>query len=272
MTDDRIRFNIEAHNRIAEAYEARHTQIFNAIEQARIKEHIGLALSLIHPPASAGRALDFGCGSGNMTGHLLESGLSVTSADVAPAFLRLVEKKFLGKGAVRTLALNGSDLANVPGDIYDLAVAYSVLHHVPDYLRVVEELVRVTRPGGVVMIDREATPGYWSQTPAYREFREAVDKPRPRPPLSRFLKPETYLNRWRIMRNPRYQPEGDIHVWEDDHIEWNRIKETLARHGCEVMVEKEYLGYDSRFPIEAYEKFRHLCADGMLVLARKRQR
>lgn len=272
MTESGIRLNIKAHNRIAEKYESRHTQIFNAVEQERVKEHLALALSLIQSPARAEKALDFGCGSGNITGHLLEAGLSVTAVDVAQAFLRLVERKFPRPHALRTLRINGKDLANIGSDTFDLSVTYSVLHHVPEYLRIVEELVRVTKPGGIVMIDREAAPSYWARPPIFREFQEALHPGPTKLPWTRFFKVETYLNRWRTLRNPRYQPEGDIHVWEDDHIEWDRIKAVLSRLGCDVLVEKEYLSFDSRYPREVYEKYRDLCADDMLVLARKRGR
>lgn len=269
MTDSGILHNIRAHNKIADQYESRHTQIFNAIEQKRVREHLALALSLIQTPATTKKALDFGCGSGNITRHLLELGVSVTAVDVAQAFLRLVEKKFDNPPALNTLKINGADLSNIGNDAFDLSVVYSVLHHVPDYLRIVEELVRVTRPGGVIMVDREAAPSYWAKSPAFREFSDSLDKGPTKLPWSRFLKVDTYLTRWKTLRNPRYQPEGDIHVWEDDHIEWDRILAIFSSHGCEVLVEKEYLSYDSKYPLAAYEKYKDRCADDKLVLVRK---
>ena len=42
-----------------------------------------------------------------------------------------------------------------------MAVTYSVLHHVPDYLRAVNELVRVLKPGGLLYIDHEFTDNHW---------------------------------------------------------------------------------------------------------------
>lgn len=272
MIENGIRFNIVAHNRIAEMYESHHTQIFNEIEQRRVKDHIALALSLIQPPAGPEKALDFGCGSGNISGHLLELGLSVTAVDVAQAFLRLVERKFQGKNALTTLLINGENLANIKSDTFDLSVSYSVLHHIPNYLRIVEELVRVTKPGGIIMIDREAAPCYWKKSPTLLEFMNSVTKPLPKLSWSRFFKIETYLNRWRVMRNPRFQPEGDIHVWEDDHIEWDLIKSRISDLGCEVLVETEYLSFDTKYPIDVYEKFKDICADDMMILARKRQK
>ncbi len=274
MSDEEIRFNIEAHNKVAGSYEGHHVQIFNPVEQGRIREHLAHAISLVNTSGETKQGLDFGCGTGNVTAHMEALGLSVTAADVAEAFLRKVEKRFAGNPAVRTVRINGTDLREIPDGAFDVAVAYAVLHHVPEYLTLVGELVRVTRPGGVIMIDREAAACFWKPTPLYREFAELTAglaaAQRGKPSWTRFLKWETYVNRWKIRNNPRYQPEGDIHIWEDDHIGWDAIRETFASHGCEIVWEREYLGFDGRYPVEVYDRYKDRCADDMVLIARKR--
>ena len=53
---------------------------------------------------------------------------------------------------------------------YDMVATYSVLHHVPDYLRIVEEMARVLKPGGILYLDHEASDSYWEGDKVYDEF------------------------------------------------------------------------------------------------------
>jgi SAM-dependent methyltransferase len=224
------------------------------------------------------RVLDFGCGSGNVTRHLLDCGARVLAADVSPSFLRHIERRFAGE-PVEPLALNGRDLAGLPDAAVDAAVAYSVLHHIPDYLHAVRELCRVVRPGGVVLIDHEAAPREYDGDADLAAFRaEVLDHERARPKSPRrFLDPWHYralarhhltqLRRW--LGNPRYWPEGDIHIWPDDHIEWDRVEDVIRLAGFEVVACEDYLLYRRGVPEDLYDRYRERTADVRLLIARR---
>ena len=100
------------------------------------------------------KALDYGCGSGNITNQLLNLNINVVAADVSSHFLTLVRQKF-SCDRLSTLSLNGKDLIGVEADSFDFIAVYSVLHHIPDYLAAITELARVCKPGGVIYIDHE---------------------------------------------------------------------------------------------------------------------
>lgn len=51
-----------------------------------------------------------------------------------------------------------------------MVATYSVLHHIPDYLGVIKELIRVTKPGGIIYIDHEVNEQYWEKSAVYNEF------------------------------------------------------------------------------------------------------
>ena len=146
--------NIRIHDRVASSYEATHDEIFNPVEQARLRSALERAKAAVATGAERPRALDFGCGSGNLTRHLLELGFEVVAADVSQRFLDLVERRFEG-APLTTCRIDGTGLACVDDSSFDLAAAYSVLHHVPDYLGAVAEMARVVRPGGVLFLDHE---------------------------------------------------------------------------------------------------------------------
>jgi ubiquinone/menaquinone biosynthesis C-methylase UbiE len=215
--------NIAIHERIASKYEDRHGEIFNAIEQDRLASTLARAKAAIYGTNKPLTALDFGCGSGNLTRHLLDLGFEVTAADVAPRFLRLVEGRFAGR-PVETVQLNGLDLSNFEDGSFDFVATYSVLHHVPDYLAAVREFGRVVRAGGVILIDHELSAAAWSKDPLIARYYAEGRPYRWR----KWLVPSNYWHRLLRCFNPRHSKEGDIHVWEDDHIDWQAISNVLA--------------------------------------------
>jgi SAM-dependent methyltransferase len=267
-----IESSIRRYGRAHRRYDAAHPEIFNPVEQARLRG----ALERATDTAPGTRALDFGCGSGNLTRHLLELGMEVTAADVSPEFLHAVERRF--GGAVRTLRLNGRDLAGVADGAFDLVAAYSVLHHIPDYLGAVRELSRVARPGGVVYIDHEANDGFWAPDGCAHHLREEWRRRRlerrgfwnpERRRWQRYLLPSKYLLAVRLLFDPGYLfgREGDIHVWAEDRIEWHRVIETLQQGGCTVAWREDYLNYDPAYPDDLYEEYRDRGCTDMTALA-----
>ena len=261
-----IERNVRIHDRIAASYESTHDEIFNHVEQSRLRAALTRAKDGIATGSERLRALDFGCGSGNLTRHLLELGFEVTAADVSENFLRLVERRHAGR-PVETLRTDGESLAGIADASFDLVAAYSVLHHVPDYIGAVAELARVTRPGGVVYIDHEHSPGYWDPDPAYREF---VRRAR-RFNWRKFLVPRNYYGKLRrLLIDPHHSNEGDIHVWPDDHIEWDEIDRVLAQSGFRPLFANDYLVFRAGYRPEVHQACQDRCAD-MRVMASRRE-
>jgi ubiquinone/menaquinone biosynthesis C-methylase UbiE len=257
-----IERNIAAHDRIAHRYDARHGEIFNDIEQARLGQSLKMAADAVRSGRARITALDFGCGSGNLTRHMLALGMAVTAADVSPKFLELVRRRY---PSVETLVMNGRDLSNVPDQTFDLVATYSVLHHIPDYLGAVREMARVCVVGGVVVIDHERNPRFWSNDPLYRRFRREALKFDWR----KYVRPMNYVHRARRIFDPRYSNEGDIHVWPDDHIEWDEIKTVMADAGLKPVAETDYLLYERLYRREVYEDYAARCTDTKAMIFRK---
>ncbi len=263
-------FNEQAHDAVSGAYEERHSEIFNPIEQDRLHESLREAIQAVRTISDPRVALDYGCGSGNVTAHLIDLGLHTTSADVSQAFLDLIGGRFGPTGRSRTLKVNGTDLAGVPDGAFDFVATYSVLHHVPDYLAMVRELCRVIKPGGVLYIDHEVNEFYWSRPAEYIAFLKAA---RPRIDVQRCFRlafdVKGYKHIFRRLFNPRYKREGDIHVWPDDHIEWDKIEDVLCMYGFEIVFRHDYLLYRSLYKRHVYEGYRGRCTDQRVLVARR---
>lgn len=260
--DARIARNVAVHDRLARRYDAIHGEIFNTTEQARLHDVLSRAQNGVRSGGSPLLALDFGCGSGNLTRHLLELGMKVTAADVSRGFLELTAHRY---PEVTTHLLEGGSTAQLQDGSFDLIATYSVLHHIPDYLAACSELARICRPGGVVLIDHEPSEGYWRSDATYAEFLHAALKF----DWHKYMKPANYWHRLRRIFDPRHSNEGDIHVWPDDHVEWPEIKALMISNGFETVIEEDYLLARKLYRPEVYDRYRERCSDTRVVAFRK---
>jgi len=266
MRLSQLEHNIVVHNKIARKYEAVHGEIYNDIEQSRLQEKLKMAASLISTGSDTPTALDFGCGAGNLTKHLSDLGIDVVAADVSTGFLELVSSRTYAS-KVKTFQLNGVDLQGINDASLDMVAMYSVLHHVPDYLSLMREFARVLKPGGIIYIDHEASSAVWGEDLA--EFRKEI-KQKSRTDIKKFFVFTNYVDRFiRMLVDSKYQREGDIHVFPDDHIEWNLLKKELAAHNVTVVSEEDYLLYRRNYDKEVYNLWKNKVGDMHLLIGRK---
>lgn len=275
-TGRRIAANRAAHDRLRGAYDARHPEIWNDVEQARLAASVARAMEAIRSstPPNTRLLLDIGAGTGNLSARFLAHAGKVIASDVAPRMLETLRARLAAGDRLTTMVLNGTDLRPLADASVDLVGAYSVLHHVPDYLALVDEMARVLRPGGVVLLEHEKAPGYWAPSPALERFLHgAVVWPAKR--WTRFVDPRRYWARlrpiliWQRWFDARWMPEGDIHIWPDDHVDWDRVEARLRAAGCTIVHVEEHLAYEPRFDRAAWERARHECADTRALIARK---
>jgi ubiquinone/menaquinone biosynthesis C-methylase UbiE len=171
QNSDFIRHNRRIHDRVASKYDKTHSEIFNPVEQERIRDCLKYSISQIGTGASIFKTLDFGAGTGNLTRHCIGMNLDVTAADVSEKSLEIIKEKYPENDNLTVELLNGVDLSNFKSDTFDLIVTYSVLHHVPEYLAIIEEFVRVLKPNGIIYLDHERTPSFWNRSSlVYKEY------------------------------------------------------------------------------------------------------
>src|SRR5207302_6452953 len=105
-----------------------------------------------------GRALEIGVGTGRIALPVVEAGIPLTGIDLSlPMLQRLVEKT--ERGAPR-FSLGIADATTLPfhDDAFGAAYAVHVLHLIPAWRDAIAELVRVVRPGGVILFDVGTPP------------------------------------------------------------------------------------------------------------------
>ena len=94
------------------------------------------------------RALDVGCGPGALTAQLVDrlGAGAVSAVDPTAQFVAAVRARLPGVD-VRTAV---AERLPFPDDSFDLALAQLVVHFMTDPVAGLSEMVRVTRPGGLV--------------------------------------------------------------------------------------------------------------------------
>jgi ubiquinone/menaquinone biosynthesis C-methylase UbiE len=153
--------NIAVHRYEAQYYELLHPEVYGRQEQQRI----AYTLNMVDPLVAGNRrrALDFGAGTGNLTGKLLKMGYTVVSVDISAEMCAILRKRYKAYLAAQKLVVVNSSMedANFETGEFDLITCYSVLHHLPDYEGALRGLSAFLRKGGVMYIDHEASPFYW---------------------------------------------------------------------------------------------------------------
>lgn len=128
-------------------------------------EIVASAIEQLGPPPQ--HVLDAGCGSGRYARWLTERGYQVTAMDQAPRMVALAQAKI---GALSGICHVG-DLSALayPTSYFDAVMALTVIEWVADPVTSVQELARVTRPGGRISL---GVLGAGSQVRdrAYRRF------------------------------------------------------------------------------------------------------
>ena len=137
------------------------------------------------------QTLDLGCGTGQIASVLAQRGHRVIGIDLSDAMLRVARGNC--SGAVDLLVADGRRIPLEDRSL-DLCVASKLFLHIADWGKVIDEIERVSRPGGVFAYVNES--GFFDNPvrrafrrhAALRGFRNRFPGPhRPEPVRDRFL-------------------------------------------------------------------------------------
>jgi ubiquinone/menaquinone biosynthesis C-methylase UbiE len=153
--------NVTVHRFEAKYYELLHPEVYGKQEQKRISSTLITADKLVLDNHK--RALDFGAGTGNITGKLLSLGYRVTAIDISAEMCAILKNRYKSYIADKKLIVINSpvEAVNFDNTDFDLITCYSVVHHLPDYAETLQRLSGFLKKGGVMYIDHEASPFYW---------------------------------------------------------------------------------------------------------------
>ena len=96
-------------------------------------------------------AADIGAGSGFITVGLIHKGLQVIVVDQSEMMLAEMKKKFTHVGEI-DYRIGIAENLPIPNETVDYAFANMYLHHVETPPKAIEEMVRILKPGGKLVI------------------------------------------------------------------------------------------------------------------------
>lgn len=139
---------------------------FNTSEAANAPETLDSLIELAAPEPGQ-RWLEAACGPGVVARALAPHTGSVHGVDLTPAMIELAEREAAHLDNA-TFAVGDATHLPDPDGSYDGAIARFTIHHVPVPSRLVEELARVVKPGGVVVLadhvaDDDPAAAAWAQ-------------------------------------------------------------------------------------------------------------
>ncbi len=269
-----INANKALHDSVSKAYNHIHSEIFNDFEQKRVDDLIKELISLIGNKEIIS-IMDLGSGTGNLTFKFLKEKCGVTSTDVSKEMLEKIistcPKNLRHKH--KTRSLNGDTLP-FPDNSFDISATYSVLHHIPNYLKSVKEMIRVTKTNGLIYIDHEFNENYWNPNAYLTEYYKLTKKTSAELIIAaveykRVLEHLKYFL-IKIFVDKNYTLEGDLHISKEDHVEWGKIEQIMQENNCEIIIKKPFLMYRPEGGMELYKKYSKETTDTLSLVARKK--
>jgi len=152
--------NIEGQRLVIESNSSLTSEYVEAHTHAITKywyEHIRNTL-LIFPPKSFNKVVDICCGSGFITTHIMTNQLFAQCYAIDINSNQLLElKKILSSENIGNVHLIRGDVQGLPftDNSIDAVIGNSFLHHVPDNPRLLREVYRILKPGGVFCCTHE---------------------------------------------------------------------------------------------------------------------
>ncbi|MDQ0471043.1 class I SAM-dependent methyltransferase [Labrys wisconsinensis] len=107
------------------------------------------------PPGA--RFIEPGIGTGRFALPIAKRGYPYTGIDISPRMLSQLRRKLDGTAARMDLIEADGTALPLPDASHDVAITAGMLHCVPDWRGVLNEICRVVKPGGLYIFESETT-------------------------------------------------------------------------------------------------------------------
>jgi ubiquinone/menaquinone biosynthesis C-methylase UbiE len=109
------------------------------------------------------RVLEIGCGAGGHAMLLAQAGADLTAIDLTQNAIDMTLKRFEVFGLEGDIRQGDAEELEFPDNTFDLVWSWGVIHHSANMQRVIDEIHRVLKPGGLaqIMVYHRNSVRYW---------------------------------------------------------------------------------------------------------------
>lgn len=148
MLYPQIKDNLRWHEEEAPFYNA-YSSVFTLREQSYLKKTIAKLSQEIDRTLPV---LDFGSVTGNVAKYLMKAGLKAVAVDISPEMLK--------KNPAQQKIIVESEKLPYRNSYFGMITTCSVLHHLPNPIKALEEMCRVAAPHCIILIAHEPVAGW----------------------------------------------------------------------------------------------------------------
>ena len=112
----------------------------------------------------SGRALDVGCGKGEVACALAQTGFESTGLDMKARVIKYLQQH---QPAIRWMAATTDELEGL-GEQFDVITLYHVLEHVSKPVECLSNIKRLLRPGGLLVVEVPNVGGWKERLKGHR--------------------------------------------------------------------------------------------------------
>lgn len=122
----------------------------------RVRRNLIFYLFLKYKIKKDFKILDFGCGSGFLAGELQKRGYDASGVDQSDEAIEFGKNK-----GIKNLSVYKGNNLNFPVSSFDIVLALDVIEHIENDGHAVQDIERVLKPGGIIIITVPAYQWLW---------------------------------------------------------------------------------------------------------------
>jgi ubiquinone/menaquinone biosynthesis C-methylase UbiE len=145
-------------------------KFFDEVEQFRYETQPFMSTLMEFGKFRGKRLLEVGCGLGTDLLQFARGGALVTGIDLTPASIEMVRRRFTLEGIPGLAQVADAEHLPFEDNSFDVVYSFGVLHHTPDTQKAVDEVFRVLKPGGriIIMLYHTGSIHVYLGAPVYR--------------------------------------------------------------------------------------------------------